>query len=186
MSKTFTVILFFLLLQTKQISAQQNCSCDWLLNKEQILNDAIESQNENSFKQNLILPDVPTSYCKQEFYYWKAHFFNKFNHLDSFEIYLNLFHSELQIQSCEVNNLKYNYLNGYYYVKRDLYDSASYYFIIAIEQAKKLEQFQFLAKSYIGLGLVFDRIMQPHKSIQYYQQGILLAEKINEDKIKLS
>ena len=186
MNKTFVFILLFLLLKTKQHTAQQNCSCDYLLNKEQILNDAVESQNVNSLNEILILPDLPTTYCKQEFYYWKANFFNKINMLDSLNLYLHFFQKELVNQSCDANYLKYNYLKGYFYVKREQYDSASYYFLLAIEQAKKLDHIQLLAKSNLGLGLVFDRIMQPQKSIQYYKQGILLAEMIHEDKIRLS
>lgn len=186
MYKLFTITLFFLLLQSKQLLSQQNCSCELLINKEQLLNDAVEHQNEKLLKEILTINDLQTPFCKQDFYYWKSLYFNKINSIDSFRFYLNLLNKELRIQSCDLKIVKYFYLKGYFCVKSELYDSASNYFLKAIEKAKTINNVEFLAKSNIGLGLVFDRIMQPQKSIQYYKEAIRLAETIHEDKIKLS
>ncbi len=51
---------------------------------------------------------------------------------------------------------------------------------------KKIANAEILAKSNIGLGLVFDRIMQPQKSIPYYKEGIRLAERMEDDRIRLA
>jgi tetratricopeptide (TPR) repeat protein len=51
---------------------------------------------------------------------------------------------------------------------------------------KKIAHTEILAKSNIGLGLVFDRIMQPQKSIPYYKEGIRLAERMEDDRIRLA
>lgn len=186
MLKFFTIGLFFLLLQSKPLLSQQNCCCELLVNKEQLLNDAVERQNEKILNQFLVLNELKTSFCKQDFYYWKSLYFNKINSIDSFGFYLNLLNQELHIQTCDLHIVKYFYLKGYFYVKSELYDSASNYFLKAIEKAKTTNNIDFLAKSNVGLGLVFDRIMQPQKSIQYYKEAIRLAEAIHEDKIKLS
>jgi len=186
MYQFFTIGLFILLLQSKQLLSQQNCSCELLLNKEQILSDAIELQDQKILEEILRLEAFKTPLCRQSFYYWKSSYFNKNNSIDSLEYYLNLFKKELRIQSCDENTVKYYYLKGYFYVKSEQYDSASNYFLKAIEKAKTINNIEFLAKSNVGLGLVFDRIMQPQKSIQYYKEAIRLAETIHEDKIKLS
>ena len=186
MSKTITILLLVLLLQAKHLLSQPNCRCELLINKEQSLNDAIERQNDNILQEILNENYLQTPFCKQEFYYWKSLYFNKITNVDSFGYNLNLLHKELQLQPCDDNIVKFNYLKGYYYVKRELYDSASKYFLKAIEKAKTINNIEFLAKSNVGLGLVFDRIMQPQRSIQYYKEAIRLAEKINEEKIKLS
>ena len=186
MSKALAIVILVLLLESEKLMSQQSCDCEWLANKERFLNEAIEQQNENILKEILTSNSLQTPFCKQTFYYWKSLFYFKTNKIDSLGFYLNLMQKELQIQSCEANLIKYNYLKGYFYVKNEQYDSASKYFLNAIEKARTTNNIEFLAKSNIGIGLVFDRIMQPQKSISYYKEAILLADQIKEDKIKLT
>ena len=180
------ILLVFLLVLGKQLLAQDKCNCRSLSNIELELNAALDSQDECLFHELLNVADLNIPICRQIFYYWKSEYFNKTNKPDSFGLYLNLFRKQLQIQPCDANSLKFNYLNAYFFVKSEKYDSASYYFLKTIDQAKKIDDHHLLAKANLGMGLVFDRIMQPLKAIQYYKKGILLGEQIKDDKILLS
>lgn len=182
----FKILLVFLLIQANKLLSQDRCNCRPLSNIELELNAALDSQDECIFNELLKTADLNLPICRQSFYYWKSEYFNKTNKPDSFGLYLNLFRKQLQIQPCDANNLKFNYLNGYFLAKSEKYDSASYYFLKAIDQAKKMDDLHLLAKSNLGMGLVFDRIMQPLKAIQYYKKGISLSEQLKDDKILLS
>jgi tetratricopeptide (TPR) repeat protein len=185
MRNNFKILLFFLLFQVKQLLGQEKCKCSALSNIEVELNSALESQEESLFSELICAVDLSIPTCRQSFYYWKSNYFNKTNKLDSFEFYLNLFHRQIPKHPCDYNILKFNYLNGYFLVKSEKYDSASYYFLKTIDQAKKMNDNHFLAKSNLGMGLVFDRIMQPFKAIPYYKNGIILSKQLKDDKILL-
>lgn len=135
--------------------------------------------NKNSDSVVFYINQIPKNeqICYQEYLVYKLHYLINIKRLDSVAILFENLNKSISKSSNQYIKLQQIYLSGRYFYSRGLNDSASYYFIKSLDQAKYQKDTLFQIKSLNSLSNVFANLTQYDKAIKYGNAGLVLARK---------
>ncbi|MBC7863291.1 MAG: histidine kinase [Bacteroidia bacterium] len=181
---SFFCLFFFLVAAESFIRAQNNCNCPYADKIEKEFFENYEKRDFRSAELLLLKLDKNSVFCRQSFYSYKAILSNGKREFDSLNYYLDVLRSDLSKNNCLRSELNFRFYSGYNYLHLNDFDSASYTFIKASEIALRLKDEYMLSKSYSNLGVIFNTINQPHKSVFYYKKALSYMKKSTDLKTK--
>lgn len=163
-----------------KITAQSACECpsEKLISKD--LDKLLAENNAAEVLQLSRKIDTQEPICRVYFLKWEAwHFLIDKNWQKAMQ---RIDKQALIIKKMKCPQLDFDqaFLRGRAYFVKNQYDSASHYYIQAQTLAEKLKDDKLQISALSGISLIFSRMGQTEKAIQYNQKVVKIAQKIDE------
>jgi len=173
MTRSALTILFLFILDYS--GSGQNCrSIDKV---RQRLEHHIDHKNNDSVLYYFDKIPKNERACYEEYLVYRIHHLINNRNLDSVAALLTRLNTLINTSSSKYVKLQKVYITGRFYYSRELNDSASYYFIKALDMAKVQRDTLFQIKSLNSLSNVFANLAQFDKAIEYANIGLLLSKR---------